>query len=206
MGLYEKYLLPRVINLACGSRPVMYQRRLVVPEASGEVLEIGVGSGLNAPFYDAEKVTQLWALEPSAAMRQQASERFAALTVPYQWLDLPGEQIPLADHSIDTVVLTFTLCTIPDPLMALAQMKRVLKPNGRLLFCEHGLAPDAGVARWQQRLNPLWRPLAGGCNLNRPIDQLLTNAGFVTESLTQRYLPSTPRVAGYVYWGTARHA
>ncbi len=206
MGLYEKYLLPSVINAACGSKPVMYQRRLVVPEASGEVLEIGVGSGLNAPFYDPQKVTKLWALEPSLGMREKAAERFAALQIPYQWLDLPGEQLPLPDQSIDTVVLTFTLCTIPDPLAALAQMKRVLKADGRLLFCEHGLAPDAAVARWQQRLNPIWRPLAGGCNLNRPIDQLLISAGFATESLTQRYLPSTPRVAGYVYWGTARHA
>ncbi len=203
MGLYERYLLPSVINLACGSSPVMYQRRLVIPEASGRVLEIGVGSGLNLPFYDPAKVTHLWALEPSPAMRTKAAKPFAALDIPAEWLDLPGEKIPLADDSVDTVVLTFTLCTIPDPLAALAQMHRVLKPDGTLLFCEHGLAPDANVARWQQRINPIWRPIAGGCNLQRPIDQLLRQAGFTIAQLTTGYLPSTPKIAGFNYWGRA---
>lgn len=203
MGLYEKYLLPSVINLACSSSPVMYQRRLVIPKASGNVLEIGVGSGLNLPLYDPAKVTHLWALEPSAAMRAKAAKPFNALAIPCEWLDLPGEKIPLPDCSVDTVVLTFTLCTIPDPLAALAQMHRVLKPDGTLLFCEHGLAPDAKVARWQQRINPFWRPIAGGCNLQRPIDQLLRQAGFTIEQLETGYLPSTPKIAGFNYWGRA---
>lgn len=203
MGLYDKYLLPTVINFACSSPPVMYQRRLVVPEASGEVLEIGVGSGLNAPLYNPAKVTKLWALEPSVAMREKAADRFAALQIPYQWLDLPGEQLPLPDQSVDTVVLTFTLCTIPEPLTALAQIYRVLKADGTLLFCEHGLAPDADIARWQRRVNPFWRPLAGGCNLHRPIDQLLTESGFTLAELQTGYLPKTPKIAGFNYWGRA---
>jgi ubiquinone/menaquinone biosynthesis C-methylase UbiE len=206
MNLYDRYILPHIINCACGTKPVMKQREKVVPLAEGNVLEIGMGSGLNIPFYDPDKVNMVWGLEPSEGMREKAAERVALSPVEIQWLDLPGEEIPLKDNSVDTIVLTFTLCTIPDWQGALQQMRRVLKPGGKLLFSEHGQAPDNHIQKWQNRLNPTWKTLAGGCNLNRAIPKLLKQSGFEIESMESMYLPSTPKVAGYCYWGQAKHA
>jgi ubiquinone/menaquinone biosynthesis C-methylase UbiE len=204
MGLYQRYLLPRLIHCACGSPVIEHQRRLVVPQAQGQVLDIGFGSGLNLPHYRRDRVERLWALEPSAGMRALAAPRIAASGLDVQLLDLPGEAIPLPDRSIDCVVLTFTLCTIPDAAAALAQVRRVLRPGGRLLFCEHGAAPDAGVRRWQDWLDGLWGRLAGGCHLNRDMAPLIEGAGFRFDDLRSRYLPRTPRFAGYHTWGCAR--
>ena len=206
MGLYDKYFLAPFINCACGTKPIRYQRRKVVPLCEGRVLEVGMGSALNLPFYDPAKVELVWGLEPSAAMRDKARANLEKSPIEVKLIDLPGEEIPLEDNSVDTVLLTYTLCTIPDWHAALRQMRRVLKPGGRLVFTEHGRAPDPGVSRWQERINPLWKKFAGGCNLNRPIPHLIEESGFAVEQLEHQYLPSTPRLFGYNYWGRARIA
>lgn len=203
MNLYERYILPPMIDLVCGTRVIEELRRKVVPQASGAVLEVGMGSGINLPLYDPARIDLVWGLEPSEGMRRQAAKRVEAAPFEVRWLDLPGEQIPLDDHSVDTVLLTFTLCTIPDWHAALRQMYRVLKPNGRLLFCEHGLAPDHHVQRWQHRINPLWKKCAGGCHLNRPTDDYLQQGGFTVTQIEREYVQSMPKVAGFVSWGVA---
>lgn len=202
MGLYSRYLLPKLIHLACSSKPAMRQRAKVVPLAQGRVLEIGLGSGLNLPFYDAARIERLWALEPAEEMTRLARRAIDAASFEVEILGLPGEAIPLDDHSVDTVVMTYTLCTIPDAEAALRQMARVLVPGGRLLFCEHGKAPDADVRRWQDRIDPLWGRLAGGCHLNRDIPQLLRRGGFRPQGLETMYIPGW-RPACFNYWGAA---
>ncbi|TNE37473.1 MAG: class I SAM-dependent methyltransferase, partial [Alphaproteobacteria bacterium] len=163
MGLYEKHFLPIFINKACSAPPILKQREKVVPFAEGRVLEIGMGSGLNLPYYNPDKVEFVWGLEPSEGMRKKAAPAVEAAAVEVKFLDLPGEEVPLDDKSVDTIVLTYTLCTIPDAMAALAQMRRVLKPGGRLLFSEHGEAPDESVAKWQRRIQPFWGVIGGGC-------------------------------------------
>lgn len=202
MGIYERYVLPRIIDLACSSSPNMKQREKVIPRAEGDVLEIGIGSGLNLPYYDREKVRKVWGLEPSAGMRQLARRNLGGARLDLEMIDLPGEEIPLDANSIDTVVVTYTLCTIPDVQRALAGMHRVLRPGGKLLFCEHGIAPDPGVARWQNRLNATWRMFAGGCNINRDIPRVLEIAGFHLLEDQRMYIPGV-RILSYNYWGTA---
>ena len=203
MGFYDERILPHMINFACGAKPVRKQREKVVPQAEGRILEIGIGSGLNIEFYNPDKVDMVWGLEPSRGMREKARPRIEGAPFPIEWLDLPGEEIPLEDNSADTIVMTYTLCTIPGWKTALEQMRRVLKPGGKLLFSEHGAAPDAGVRRWQDRINPYWTKIGGGCNLNREIPQLLTEGGFNVRQLDTMYVPSMPRVAGFTYWGYA---
>lgn len=203
MGFYENRVLPFMIDKACAGPPILKQREKVVPGAEGRVLEVGMGSGINLPYYDPARVEFVWGLEPSEGMRRLAAQRIEAAPFEVRLLDLPGESIPLDDASVDTVLLTFTLCTIPDFRTALAQMRRVLKPGGKLLFCEHGEAPDESVRKWQNRINPLWKRIAGGCNLNRPIPHCLEEAGFVVHDLETLYLPNTPRIAAFNYWGRA---
>ena len=203
MGFYENNILPHLINVACGSPPVLKQREKVVPQAQGRVLEIGMGTGLNLDYYDPAKVDMVFGLEPSAAMRKKAAAKIANRPFAIEFIDLPGEEIPLDDKSVDTVLLTYTLCTIGDTLRALEGMRRVLKPGGKLLFSEHGRAPDAAVRKWQNRLNGVWGHIAGGCNINRDIPQLIKEGGFNITHLEQMYVPSTPRVLGYTYWGEA---
>jgi len=200
---YEDRVLPRLTNLACGVKPAQKQRQKIVPQARGEVLEIGFGSGLNLPFYDNDKVRRVWGLEPSQGMRRLASDRLAESAIDVELVDLQGDEIPLGDNSIDTVLVTYTLCTIDEVAPALAGMRRVLKPEGRLLYCEHGKAPDAGVHKWQRRLNPGWKRLAGGCNMHRDIPALLDDSGFVLEDDNRMYIPGL-RVLSYNYWGSAR--
>lgn len=204
MSLYDRKILPFLVNTVCSAGMISAQRQKVVPQARGEVLEIGIGSGLNLPFYDAAQVSKVWGLEPSAEMRARAAKLAATVSVPVSLLDLAAENIPLADNSVDTVLVTYALCTIPDAAAALAGMKRVLRPGGQLLFCEHGQAPEPSVRRWQNRLDPLWGRFSGGCHLNRPIDALIKSAGFEIEALDTGYL-SGPKFVSYNYWGTARH-
>lgn len=204
MSFYDRHILPRLLNAAMSAKPITYQRKKVVPRAEGRVLEIGFGAGHNLPFYDAGKVSHLWALEPSREMRARAAERVARSPIDLEFLDLPGERIPLGEAEADTVLVTYTLCTIPDVMKALGEMRRVLKPEGRMIFCEHGEAPDAGVKRWQKRLTPLWKSIGGGCHLGRAIPTLIQESGFRLQKMETMYLPGTPRFAGFNYWGEAR--
>ena len=202
MGLYSRFVLPKLIHFACGLEPVMLQRRKVIPLAKGRVLEIGIGSGLNLPFYDVDSVTRLWGLEPSSEMRQIAERSLQGSGFEVELIGLSADEIPLEDGVIDTVVITYTLCTIPDVARALEQMRRVLRPGGEVLFCEHGAAPDEGVRRWQDRLNPVWKRIAGGCRLNRPIPSLIERSGFRITNLKTMYIPGW-RPASFNYWGRA---
>ena len=203
MGFYHDRILPLCIDKGCAARPVSRQRAKVVPHAAGRILEVGMGSGLNIPFYDAARVELVWGLEPSEGMRRKARTRVESAPFELRWLGLAAEEIPLEDDSADSVVLTYTLCTIGGWKTALREMRRVLKPGGKLLFSEHGRAPDASVRRWQDRIDPYWSRLAGGCHLNRDIPRLLAEGGFVIRQLETMYLPSTPRFAGFTYWGYA---
>ncbi|HVZ91847.1 MAG TPA: class I SAM-dependent methyltransferase [Rhizomicrobium sp.] len=204
MSFYSHLILPRLLNAAMSAKPIGRQREKVVPRAEGCVLEVGFGAGHNLPFYDASRVSRIWALEPAKEMRVRAAGRVAASPIPLEFLDLPGEQIPLEDGAADTVLVTYTLCTIPDVLAALRQMRRVLKPTGRLLFCEHGESPDENVRRWQRRLEPAWKAVGGGCHLSRAIPHLINESGFSIDAMESMYLPGTPRFAGFNYWGSAR--
>tara|TARA_B110000908_G_C10112831_1_gene383886 strand:- start:126 stop:758 length:633 start_codon:yes stop_codon:yes gene_type:complete len=207
MSFYNKYILPSFLNCACGAKPILYQRGKVVPLAEGLVLEVGIGSGLNIPFYDAGKVSKVIGLDPSPELNEMA-QKVVNKTAAENGLDVEiilgsAEAMPFPDDHFDTVVITYTLCTIPNAEAANLEIRRVLKPDGKLVFCEHGLAPDAGVAKWQGRIDPLWGKIAGGCHLNRDIPELINSAGFTIQTLEQMYLPSTPKFAGYNYWGVA---
>jgi ubiquinone/menaquinone biosynthesis C-methylase UbiE len=203
MGFYDKYILPRFIGAACGTKPVLKQREKVVPHAEGRVLEVGMGTGHNLSFYDPDKVEMVFGLEPAADMIKHAKPLAEKVPFDVEFIDLPGEEIPLDDNSVDTVLLTYTLCTIPETLKAMENMRRVLKPGGKLIFSEHGRAPDAAVEKWQNRLNGIWGKIAGGCNINRDIPTLIEEGGFKITELDQMYVPSTPKILGYTYWGAA---
>ncbi len=201
-ALYERHVLPHLIDYACGMGAVMKTRAQVVPLAEGEVLEIGIGSGLNLSFYDPAKVHRIVGVDPSADMQKLARQRAEQISIPVEMIALELGQIQAEDARFDSIVCTFTLCTIPDAVAALREMRRVLKPRGKLLFSEHGLAPDASVVRWQNRLTPLWKPLAGGCHLNRDIPALLEAGGFTIRQLETSYLKG-PRPMTWVYRGWA---
>ncbi|WP_435949590.1 class I SAM-dependent methyltransferase [Psychrobacter sp. DM8] len=205
MNPYERYVLPKLIDIACSTGNVMKARASLVPQAVGEVLEVGLGSGLNLAFYDPEKVSSIVGVDPAAQMQPLARTHAANISIPVEVLAVDVHGIDAQTDRFDTIVMTFTLCSIKDPLPALREMARVLKPSGRLLFCEHGLAPDPSVARFQHRLTPFWKPIAGGCHLNRDIPALLRAGGFVVEDLTTQYLPG-PKPMTYVYSGSARQA
>lgn len=204
-SLYERWILPRLLDFAMRQEPIARQRAKVVPRARGRVLEIGIGSGLNLPFYDRSRVEALVGIEPAAELRALATVRARESGLDCRLLDASAEDIPLDDRSVDTVVTTYTLCTIPDAPRALAEMRRVLRPGGELLFSEHGRAPDASVRRWQDRLNPLWRRIGGGCNLNRQIDALVRDAGFSIAGVDSMYVPG-PRPMTFTTWGAATPA
>ena len=203
MSIYDDHVLPHLIDLACSTKPTRKQREKIVHLAEGDVLEIGFGSGLNLPYYDPGKVRRIFALEPSQGMRRKAKPNVDASELDVEFIDLPGENIPLESKSVDTVLVTFTLCSIDDVVAALAGMRRVLKPGGRLLFCEHGAAPDASVRRWQDRLNPGWKLVSGGCNMNRDIPGLIGRSGFRITTDEQMYIPGL-RILSYNYWGIAK--
>lgn len=203
MSFYESRIVPRMITMACSSKPTRKQREKIVPRAYGDVLEIGFGAGLNLPFYDRDNVRKVFGLEPSAGMRRLAANSVAASGLDVELIDAPGEEIPLDDNSVDSVLVTYTLCTIPDAVAALQGVRRALKPGGHLLFCEHGKAPDADVHKWQNRLNRGWRAIASGCNMNRDIPALLDKGGFEIDDDNRMYIPGI-RALSYNYWGAAR--
>ncbi len=202
MGLYERFVLPHAVNFVCGRRIFTRERAQLVRRASGVVLEVGFGSGLNLGYYSASQVERIWALEPSSAMWKLAESRVGMSDLPLLHLEAPAEEIPLDDESVDTAVLTYTLCSVDDPSRALTELRRVLRPGGELLFSEHGAAPDPVVRRWQKRLTPLWKHLAGGCHLDRDIPALITASGFSIDELSTGYLP-TWRPASFNYRGRA---
>jgi ubiquinone/menaquinone biosynthesis C-methylase UbiE len=202
MSFYQRHVLPYLLHFAMRQKNLMPFRRRVIGAAEGRVLEIGVGSGLNLPLYE-RTVRTVMALEPSPELLRMARECARGTSVPIEFLEASAETIPLDDRSVDTVVTTWTLCTIPDASRALSEMRRVLRPGGALLFVEHGRAPELGVARWQDRLDPLWSRVAGGCHLNRKMDDLITAGGFRIDSLTNARLPG-PRTHTFLYEGRAR--
>ena len=207
MGFYARFVLPTLIDVACGNRQVMRQRARVVPEAEGVVVEVGAGSGRNLPFYRTDRVRHLIAVEPARELLRKARGRARGSGLEIEWREGVGEALPVADHEADTVVITYTLCTVGDPAATLAEARRVLRPGGRLLFVEHGAAPDEAVRRWQERLDRfIWPKIAGGCHLGRRPDRALEAAGFRFDRLEMAYLPKTPRSLGFNYWGAASPA
>jgi ubiquinone/menaquinone biosynthesis C-methylase UbiE len=204
MGFYGDQVLPRVIDKVCGVGEIHKHRARVVEGLEGEVVEIGFGSGLNVSHLP-EGVTQLLAVDPAVVGRRLAEPRIAERGVEVTFVGLDGEHLPLPDRSVDHALCTFTLCTIPDAHRALEEVRRVLRPGGRLHFLEHGLSPEPSVATWQHRLTPAWRLVAGGCHLDRRVDELLTDGGFEIESLENGYLKGF-KPAGYLYEGVARAA
>jgi ubiquinone/menaquinone biosynthesis C-methylase UbiE len=202
MSLYRDRILPHLIHFAMRKRELADYRARLLSRAKGRVLEIGIGSGLNLPFYT-PAVDELLGLEPSARLADMARNAAVASELPVAILRGGAERIPLEGHIIDTVVTTWTLCSIQDVAQGLAEIRRVLKPGGALLFVEHGLAPEAHISKWQRRLTPLWTPVSGGCHLDRPIARLIENAGFEMEALKTGYM-NGPKLATFLYEGIAR--
>jgi ubiquinone/menaquinone biosynthesis C-methylase UbiE len=202
MSFYQRHVLPHLLHFAMRQQNLVPFRRRVIGAAEGRVLEIGVGSGLNLPLYG-PTVRTVMALEPSPELLRMARQCARTASIPIEFLEASAEAVPLDGRSVDTVVTTWTLCTIPDAPRALSEMRRVLKPGGALLFVEHGRAPEPGVARWQDRLDPLWSRIAGGCHLSRKIDDLIAASGFRIEALANARLPG-PRTHTFLYEGRAR--
>jgi ubiquinone/menaquinone biosynthesis C-methylase UbiE len=207
MGLgswYERHVMPRLITCACSQGQVMKRRSAVVPRAAGDVFELGCGGGINHEFYNAQAITSYAGIDPHEGLLD--GTRVAAREMGWA-ADLRagrGEAIPFGDSSFDCAVCTFTLCSVDDPQQVMDEMRRILRPGGKVLFLEHGRAPDAGVLRWQERIEPVWKRLAGGCHLTRPIGAALRGAGFTVEPLGQGYTPKAPQFAGWMEWGIAR--
>ena len=204
MNLYDRWVLPPILDLVMRQRPLQKYRREVVAAATGRVLEVGVGSGLNFPLYD-KRVETVFGIDPSPRLLAVARRRAAGAGVRAEFLQGSASAIPLADNTMDTVVMTWTLCSIPDPLAALREMRRVLKPHGKLLFAEHGLSPESGIERWQHWLTPIWCRVAGGCHLDRKMDDLIRAAGFDIMRLRTEYA-NGPRPMTYMYLGCAQSA
>jgi ubiquinone/menaquinone biosynthesis C-methylase UbiE len=202
MSFYQHHALPRLLHMVMQQEAMVPYHRRVIGAAEGRVLEVGIGSGLNLPLYG-PSVRSVIGLDPSPELLLMARDRARTALVPVKLLEASAETVPLDDASIDTVVTTWTLCTIPDAPRALSELRRVLRPGGALLFVEHGRAPEFGVARWQDRLDPMWRRLAGGCHLNRKIDELISGSGFRIDALTNARLPG-PRTHTFLYEGRAR--
>ena len=202
MNLYDRYMLPPILDFVMRQDQLQEYRQAVIAAASGRVLEIGVGSGLNFSFYRKEADTVI-GLDPSPRLLAMAQRRAAAAGVRAIFVQASATAIPLADNAVDTIVMTWTLCSIPDPLTALREMRRVLKPGGMLLFVEHGLSPELGVERWQHWLTPIWRRIAGGCHLDRKMDNLVRDAGFELSEIRTKYARG-PRAFTYMYQGCAR--
>lgn len=203
---WDRHVVPGLIGCACAAKPIMKQRAKVVPRAHGRVLELGMGGGLNLAFYDPSKVTTVFGVDPSEGLRARAEAAPRAEGLKVDLRHGVAEALPFDDASFDSVVCTFTLCSVHAPGAALAEARRVLKPGGAFLFCEHGLAPDAEVRRWQGRIEPVWKRIAGGCHLTRPVAAAIGDAGFRLDEVETMYLPGTPRPLGWNEWGVASRA
>ncbi len=203
MSLYSKYVLPRIIDATCSTKPIARQPKKIVPSATGRVLEIGIGSGLNLDFMDRTSVKTVLGLDPSPELMAIAQSKAERSGVDFRPLLADAASIPLEDSEVDTVLVTYTLCSIDALDTALYEIRRVLRPDGKLVFCEHGLAPDASIARWQRRLTPVWKRFSGGCRLDRDTRAIITDAGFSIARSDQMDLPGTMRIVGYNVWGTA---
>lgn len=204
MSFYEKYILPRFLNCACASEPITYQRKKVVPLAEGKILEVGIGSGLNLPFYEKSKIEEIWGIDPSEELNIMAKKVAIEEGMNVNFITSSAEDIPFPNDYFDTVLITYTMCTIPSVLKANKEIRRVLKRSGKMIFCEHGVSPDENIKKWQKRLNFIWGKIAGGCNINRNIPKLIKSSGFKIVKMDEMYLPKTPRIAGYNYWGYAK--
>lgn len=204
MSFYEKYILPRFLNCACASEPITYQRKKVVPLAEGKILEVGIGSGLNLPFYEKSKIEEIWGIDPSEELNVMAKKVAIEEGMNVNFITSSAEDIPFPNNYFDTVLITYTMCTIPSVLKANKEIRRVLKRSGKMIFCEHGVSPDENIKKWQKRLNSIWGKIAGGCNINRNIPKLIKSSGFKIVKMDEMYLPKTPRIAGYNYWGYAK--
>lgn len=202
-GFYDRHVLPRLIGCACGAGPIRHQRAKIVPRAQGRVLELGIGGGLNLAFYDPDRVESVTGIDPSDGLRRLAESAPRPASLRVEIVAGQAEALPFDDQSFDSVVCTFTLCSVQTPASVLAEARRVLKSSGTFLYSEHGLAPDPGVRRWQRRLEPFWTPLAGGCHLTRPVTSSIEAAGFRIENVETMYLPGTPRPLGWCEWGQA---
>ena len=202
--IYDAHVMPRLVTLACSQKPIEKRRRQVVPLAEGRVFELGCGGGLNQALYESERITGFAGIDPHASLLEAARTRAAAKGWEHDIREGVGEAIPFPNSSFDTAVCTYTLCSVENPEKVLSELRRILRPGGRLLFLEHGKSPDPAVARWQERIEPLWKPLAGGCHLTRPIGSALRAAGFEVEPFGQDYLPGAPKILGWMEWGVAR--
>ncbi|MXO90385.1 methyltransferase domain-containing protein [Altererythrobacter aquaemixtae] len=198
---WDRHGVPRVIKLACGAPQIMKLRSQLVPLAKGDVFEIGCGGGINQQFYNASAISRYCGIDPGAKLLEYTRAEAEKKGWKADIRDGVGEDIPFEDNSFDTVVCTYTMCSVDDQAQVVKEMRRILKPGGKLLFLEHGRAPDASVAKWQDRIEPYWKPIAGGCHLTRPITSAVCEGGFEVEQLGERYTPKTPKTVGWMEWG-----
>ena len=201
MGLYRRHIAPHLINYACGAEPVDKERGGLVPEAEGVVIEVGVGGGRNLPHYDPARVKRIIGANPADGFLRFSERAADDALLPVEVIAAPAENLPLEDASADTAVLTFTLCSVDDALKSLSELRRVLKPSGRMIVIEHGRSDEPRVARWQDRINPIWRAIGAGCNINRDVRALLLKSGFTTDTLKTHYMPDTPKPMGFITCG-----
>ena len=202
MSLYNKYILPNLIISGCNKKPQMKQREKIIPNAKGKVLEVGIGSGLNLSFYDPDKVTELVGIDPSLELWEKR-QPVKDLGFHYEFIKGVAEDMPFGKDSFDTIVITYTLCSIPDFQSALESLRKVLKPSGKFLFCEHGKAPDKSVLLTQNAINPIWKLIGGGCNINRDIPSIINGNGFKILTLETMYVPGWKPVS-FNFWGEAK--
>ena len=203
MSLYDKYILPHLLNCSCNTKPFIHQRKKVIPLATGNVLEVGIGSGLNLPYYQKDNIKEIWGLDPSEELLEMARKKAKVEDMDVQFLNAKAEVMELDDNYFDTVLMTYTMCTIPNLSQALSEIKRVMKTDGRLVFCEHGASPEQQVFKWQNRVNNVWSTIAGGCNINKNIPSIIESSGLIISQMETMYLPKTPKILGYNYWGSA---
>jgi len=200
---YDQTIVPKIVRMGCGDERIAQLRAGVIPLASGKVFELGVGGGMNQPFYDPARVTGFAAVDPSPALLEDARKAAREKGWEADIREGKGEAIPFGDGSFDTVVCTYTLCSVGDQAQVLKEMRRILKPGGRLLFLEHGRAPDVGVVTWQRRIEPVWKRLAGNCHLTREVAGAVRDQGFTMEQMASKYMDKMPRWAGFMEWGVA---